>query len=114
MTHFRYGLHTYPGVYVKQIVACAAVVTQLAEWSLPIPEVQSSNSCIGKTKHWTYSLLKRRQQKEDVNGAFWTNISIFKIKIKHSGRMLQVMLLVLANESVLFQQIEPGLMLMQF
>ena len=32
-------------------------MTQLAEWLLPIPEIQGSNPVIGKILFWTYLLL---------------------------------------------------------
>ena len=48
------------------------VVAQLAEWSLPIPEVRGLNPVIGKILYWTYLLLTvektKIKKKEAVNG----------------------------------------------
>ena len=48
----------------------AVVVAQLVEWSIPIPEVRSSNPVIGKKLYWTFTVnfIEKAKIKQKVAG----------------------------------------------
>ena len=58
---------------IKSSILRAVVVAQLAEWSLPIPEVRGSNPVIDKLLYCTFTINCIDKTKIHERGREWPN-----------------------------------------